>query len=87
MLFNSMIRAQSYHFLHIHIFYELQVLHGCRQLVLVRLKVNSVKLTKSSLNLQYFQFNFHNKLILEDYDKFHGPYRVGYRRATRSYTE
>jgi len=52
MLFNTITRVQSYHILHTYNVCNrrsVQVLHGCRQLVLVRPKVNSVELTQSSL--------------------------------------
>jgi len=89
MLFNTMIRVESYHLLHTNIrknFRYVQVLHGCRQFVDYYVWL----IPYNERNPRPYLFLILHKDLSSirssgTMTNPHGPYGVGYRRAARAY--
>ena len=64
----------------------LQVLHGCRQSVLWKLRLNPLTDEIPDVNL-YLTFNGSDIVPFGAKTSRYGPHELGYKRATRTFTK
>jgi hypothetical protein len=98
MLFNTILRVKPYQFLHkrkiinkkkrecFNINTQLQVLHGCRQSVLWKVRLTPLTDEIPALNL-YLTVNGSEKVPFGAKTSRYGPHGLGYRRAAKTFTK